>query len=139
MEKERKRAQLGWYLYDFGNSAYAGRNLTRAEWNRYLPDHGELQETCPDSGYGLEQVQAAIESYITSTPYATLSVLLPTPLPSSTPQSEFSTYTIRDGDTLGLIANKFGIDINILIQDNNIANPNIVVPGQTLKIRIVNP
>lgn len=23
MEKERKRAQLGWYLYDFGNSAYA--------------------------------------------------------------------------------------------------------------------
>jgi LysM repeat protein len=60
-------------------------------------------------------------------------------LPSSTPQSEFSTYTIRDGDTLGLIANKFGIDINILIQDNNIANPNIVVPGQTLKIRIVNP
>jgi UMF1 family MFS transporter len=23
MEKERKRAQIGWYLYDFGNSAYA--------------------------------------------------------------------------------------------------------------------
>jgi len=23
MEKERKRAQLGWYMYDFGNSAYA--------------------------------------------------------------------------------------------------------------------
>ncbi len=23
MEKDRKRAQLGWYLYDFGNSAYA--------------------------------------------------------------------------------------------------------------------
>jgi UMF1 family MFS transporter len=23
MDKERKRAQLGWYLYDFGNSAYA--------------------------------------------------------------------------------------------------------------------
>ncbi len=23
MEKERKRAQWGWYLYDFGNSAYA--------------------------------------------------------------------------------------------------------------------
>lgn len=23
MDKARKRAQLGWYLYDFGNSAYA--------------------------------------------------------------------------------------------------------------------
>ncbi len=23
MDKERKRAQWGWYLYDFGNSAYA--------------------------------------------------------------------------------------------------------------------
>jgi WD40 repeat protein len=117
---------------------YAGRNMTRVEWNRYLPGKGDLQETCPGLGYGLEQVQTITESNITPTPYPTFSILLPTPMPSPTPQGQFTIYTIKEGDTLGLIAAKFGIDINTLIQDNNITNPNIVVPGQTLKIRIEN-
>ncbi|HAY85365.1 MAG TPA: hypothetical protein DCY42_10730, partial [Chloroflexi bacterium] len=120
---------------------YAGRNLTKAEWNRYLSEMDDLRETCPGLNYGLEQVQTIAESEITPTAYPTVSNALPTttPIPTSTPLGEFSIYTIQAGDTLGLIAAKFGVDINILIQDNNISNPNIVVPGQTLKIRTVSP
>ena len=118
---------------------YAGRNLTWLERNRYFPGRGDLQETCP--GYGLEQAQTITGSYLTPTPYATAAYLLPPqPLtPTSTSVVGFDTYTVKDGDTLALIAAKFGIDIDTLIQDNNITDPNILVPGQTLRVRIGNP
>ena len=121
---------------------YAGRNLTLAEWERYLSPEGALRATCPRLGYGLEQVRVIIESGNTPTPYATAAYLLsPQPLDPAltpTPPIEFVMYTLQEGDTLGLIAIKFGIDVNTLIRDNNITDPNLIVPGQTLKIRITN-
>lgn len=42
------------------------------------------------------------------------------------------TYTVKSGDTLTSIAIKFGTTANILIQLNNITNPNLISVGQTL-------
>ncbi len=44
------------------------------------------------------------------------------------------TYTIREGDTLGAIADLFGVAQSSLAALNGISNPNLIVPGQTLII-----
>lgn len=44
------------------------------------------------------------------------------------------TYTIREGDTLGAIADLFGVAQSSLAALNDISNPNLIVPGRTLMI-----
>ena len=44
------------------------------------------------------------------------------------------TYTVKSGDTLSDIASKFGTTYQQLSAKNGIANPNIIYPGQILKI-----
>lgn len=48
-------------------------------------------------------------------------------------QSEES-YTIKSGDTLGQIAQRFGIDSATLAQYNNIADANMIYAGDTIQI-----
>ncbi len=54
--------------------------------------------------------------------------------PAPPPSSGGTTYTIQRGDTLGLIAQRFGVSLGDLIAANNIANPNLVFVGQVLTI-----
>lgn len=51
---------------------------------------------------------------------------------SVTPQSK--TYTVKRGDTLSAIASKYGTTYQVLAAANNIANPNLIYPGQILRI-----
>jgi murein DD-endopeptidase MepM/ murein hydrolase activator NlpD len=44
------------------------------------------------------------------------------------------TYTIQPGDTLGVIATKFGVSVDEIINANQIANPNILSAGQQIII-----
>lgn len=44
------------------------------------------------------------------------------------------TYTVQAGDTLGLIAQRFGLSIQELAQANNISNVNVLSVGQVLNI-----
>ena len=44
------------------------------------------------------------------------------------------TYIVRSGDTLSAIAQRFNTTVNKLVQLNNISNPNLIYPGQVLKI-----
>lgn len=44
------------------------------------------------------------------------------------------TYTVRPGDTLSGIAAKYGTTYQRLAQINGISNPNVIYPGQVLKI-----
>ncbi|WEV54321.1 LysM peptidoglycan-binding domain-containing protein [Leuconostocaceae bacterium ESL0723] len=46
------------------------------------------------------------------------------------------TYTVQSGDTLSYIANLFGIDVNSIAQQNNIANIDRINAGQPLKFEI---
>ena len=44
-------------------------------------------------------------------------------------------YTVKPGDTLSAIGNKFGVPFMKIAIDNNIANPNIIFPGQKIVIK----
>lgn len=44
------------------------------------------------------------------------------------------TYVVQRGDTLAIIAQKFGVSVSDLIQANNITNPDTILVGQTLTI-----
>lgn len=58
------------------------------------------------------------------------------PAPSPQPQSQPSgtTYTVQKGDTLSGIASKYGTTYQKIASDNGIENPNLIYPGQVLKI-----
>ena len=43
-------------------------------------------------------------------------------------------YTVRPGDRLGDIAHAHGVPVSVIIDVNDIANPNLIRSGQTLKI-----
>jgi lysozyme len=53
-------------------------------------------------------------------------------LPRST--APLTTYTVRSGDTLSELALRFGTTVSALVSLNNIANPNLIYPGQVLTI-----
>ena len=80
---------------------------------------------------------------------AALSVTLPAPrdanLPFITPTADLphalptlrqnaQQYTVQTGDTLGDIAQKYGISVDALEQANGISDPNLLSVGQTLNI-----
>lgn len=48
-----------------------------------------------------------------------------------------STYIVRLGDTLSLIAKRFNTTVNDLVKLNDIDNPNLIYPGEILKIPTV--
>ena len=43
-------------------------------------------------------------------------------------------YTVESGDTLSNIAKKYGTTVQELVKINNISNPNLIYPGQSLRI-----
>ena len=47
----------------------------------------------------------------------------------------YSSYTVRRGDSLWRIARRYGVSVNYLASINNIQNPNLIYPGQVLRIQ----
>ncbi|MCL1891621.1 MAG: LysM peptidoglycan-binding domain-containing protein [Coriobacteriia bacterium] len=45
------------------------------------------------------------------------------------------TYTVKEGDTLGNIAAQFGLNYEDIARINNIANVDLIYPGQELKLK----
>lgn len=54
---------------------------------------------------------------------------------SSNKGSNATYYTVVSGDNLTKIANKYGTTVNQLVSWNNIANPNLIYPGQKLRVK----
>ena len=50
------------------------------------------------------------------------------------PAPQKRTYVVRSGDNLSAIAARYGTSWQALAQKNNLANPNLIFPGQVLKI-----
>jgi GH25 family lysozyme M1 (1,4-beta-N-acetylmuramidase) len=46
------------------------------------------------------------------------------------------TYTVKKGDTLSGIAQRYGASLNKIISDNGIKNPNLIYPGQKITISL---
>ncbi|HHB91486.1 MAG TPA: LysM peptidoglycan-binding domain-containing protein [Anaerolineae bacterium] len=53
-----------------------------------------------------------------------------TPTPTPTPYY----YIVKPGDTLWTISQKVGVDIEVLIQVNELSNPDVIQPGDRLLI-----
>jgi len=69
-------------------------------------------------------------------------ILTPTPdaphtLPSLRTEPEL--YAVKSGDTLGRIANQYGISLDKLMEENELANPNVLEVGQVLTIPVPTP
>lgn len=47
-------------------------------------------------------------------------------------------YTVKRGDTLSKIANRYGITVNEIVSLNNIQNPNLIYVGQQLRVPLDN-
>jgi LysM repeat protein len=56
----------------------------------------------------------------------------PVPVPSPSPTGQY--YVVQWKDTLAKIAYRFGVSVWSIVQANNIANPNVIYPGQKLFI-----
>lgn len=57
------------------------------------------------------------------------------PTPEEPKTQEFTTYTVKSGDTLNRIAKSFGVSVDSIVKLNDIANPNLIYPKQVLKIK----
>ncbi len=55
-------------------------------------------------------------------------------LPDAAQSEGCVTYTVKKGDTLGKIANKYGLSVACIAEYNNISNPDLIVIGRELKI-----
>lgn len=56
------------------------------------------------------------------------------PIQKPTEPVTYFPYTVQPGDTLGMIAQRFGVSIGEVMQANNIYNPNLIYAGQTILI-----
>ncbi|MGQ9572803.1 MAG: LysM peptidoglycan-binding domain-containing protein [Dehalococcoidia bacterium] len=61
----------------------------------------------------------------------------PEATPSPTPIR--GTYEVQRGDTLSEIADRFGVDMETLAEANDIADPDLIHPGQVLIIPAQTP
>jgi hypothetical protein len=56
------------------------------------------------------------------------------PVHPKPPKPPERVYTVRSGDSVWKIANRFGVSMEAIIQANHLANPNLIFPGQQLII-----
>src|SRR5699024_1839205 len=56
------------------------------------------------------------------------------PAPAPVPSPEYITYVIQPGDTLSGIAARFGTTVSTLSSLNNIADPNKIYAGTTIRV-----
>ena len=94
--------------------------------------------------------QSEVVATGTSTPFLVLPptrapgalILTPTPdSPHQTPKlrSEPEKYVVQPGDTLGQIANSYGVSVEQIARANDLTNANVLEVGQTLKIPVADP
>jgi len=58
----------------------------------------------------------------------------PEPTPEPEPEPAAMAYTVKAGDWLSKIGMAYGVDWRVLAEYNNLANPNLIFPGQIIMI-----
>jgi len=80
---------------------------------------------------------AAVVGQVTPTARpAALSPTLPAPAVSPSPAPTPTVYVVQPGDTLGTIAQRFSVTVDVLMAANGITNPNLVSAGESLVIPV---
>jgi lipoprotein-anchoring transpeptidase ErfK/SrfK len=70
----------------------------------------------------------------TSEPTATPAIVAPTATPPADRATDQLSYTVREGDTLGAIAQAYRVPIEDLVMANDLVDPNLLYAGWTLVI-----
>jgi LasA protease len=85
---------------------------------------------------------------------APLSIILPTTIPTDqplstptpdaervlpTPRQDAAQYTVQQGDSLGFIAESYGISVKTLMEANNLTDANVLNIGMVLNVPAPNP
>jgi LasA protease len=84
----------------------------------------------------------AVLPFVRATRAPGAAVLSPTPdspHPLPTLRTDQQQYVVGPGDTLRLIAQHYGVDLNALIEANKLENPDLLAVGQSLVIPAPNP
>jgi len=95
------------------------------------PPAGATQAAQIEPAWGLAPKRSPGAPVLTPTPDN------PHPLPAI--RKEPDTYTVEPGDTLGLIASRYGVSLEQLIEANELLNPNVLEVGQTLDVPAPTP
>lgn len=85
------------------------REVLAGEWG----NDPERSERLTAAGYDADAVQAEVNRLL---------------------ESEPRYYTVKNGDTLSEIAEDFGTTVDQLVRWNNIYNPDLIYPGQKLRV-----
>jgi LysM repeat protein len=120
-----------------GEVVAPGQTVVSAVTNEPTESEGEAPAGATDvsSSAGTDQPPAEA----TATPTTGTSV---TPVPEATepPSSgssgETVTHVVQSGETLTTIARKYGTTVQAITQANNLANPSLITPGQSLVIPV---
>lgn len=111
-------------LWQFGGETNYQRSNkiagTTTDQNWALKDYPSIMKSLGKNGYQKGQTTTVVNKVQTPAP---------TPVKTTT-----TTYTIQKGDTLSKIASKYGTTYQAIASYNNIANPNVIFVGQTIKI-----
>lgn len=111
--------------------AYYGSNLSSLEtrWENYVG----LQYT--DRGNVLGVAGGVDRDIYTKEIFLDDNEIIPNVQnPNDTINTESQYYTVESGDTLWEIAQKFGTTVQEIASINNIENPNLIYPGENLRI-----
>ncbi len=86
---------------------------------------------------GIDPVaQIVIPGQVILLPYPGMPLPTATPLPPNMPRGTIVEYTVKSGDSLGGIANKFNSTIEDISKENGITDPNALFVGQILRIPV---
>ncbi len=130
--------------------------VTPSPYNPFIPIQGDSSVPIPPSpgpGQPLPTLTPTEAPFIVPTAVP-LSQLLPTPWPAGVPRSSptpdppralptlrqtVEQYVVQPGDTLGRIAQNFGVSIADLMRANQLNDPNLLQVGQVLIIPTPEP
>ena len=87
------------------------KEVINGEWGNGEDRKNKLEQ----SGYDYDEVQAKVNQLLGA--------------------DVTKTYTVKSGDTLSEIASKYKTTVDKLVKDNNIANANLIYPGQKIVIK----
>ncbi|HEY3310139.1 MAG TPA: LysM peptidoglycan-binding domain-containing protein [Anaerolineales bacterium] len=114
-----------------------GRNFIINEWQRYFLD-APYHRTCENLPEH-QSVQIELRLSLTATPTITpvpengsASTSQPTVTSTPEPKTVQVSYTVKEGDNLYSIAFFLGTDVQTLMRENNLTNPNLILVGRVL-------
>jgi len=113
--------------------AAGGDGYTMFEGKEILAYSGLLSEVLEDYLRANPEVSPEVEGRIVALPMAEPPVE-PEPTPEPEPEPAAMAYTVKPGDWLSKIGMAYGVDWRVLAEYNNLANPNLIFPGQIIMI-----